>query len=294
MDKREFLRVLGAAGMAAPAAFAANKLAETDMPNQLGGVTNLDELKKVLDRGALRAAFIVAPPEMIRDVNTGQLSGISHDLAEKLCQKIGLKVQWQEEVNFANANEGLGTRYDAICFTLYRVASRARVADYAQPVFYSGTGTYCRVGDERFSQNIAAINDSAITIATLDGDMASVFARERFPKAKTLALPQGTDISQMLMNVATGKADVTFANSIFGYNFMQNNAGKLQNIMAKKPLAVFGHSFVMPKGSALKELFDVGFSELLDGGVIDDILKKYEPFPNAYLRVAPPYATLLT
>ena len=294
MDKREFLKLLGAAALGGAATHVAGKLDAPESAPSPKTPDGLDSLKRVLESGVLRAAYILVPPEMAKDQNTGNLSGICYDLTEKLAQKIDIKVDWVEEVGFGNFHEGLNNRYDALCFTFYRYARPARVVDFTQPLFYSAIGVYVRPGDTRFTNNLKAIDDPAITIATIDGEMSSVFAVDRFPRARVLSLPQNSSLGDLLLNVTSGKADVTFVNATVGHKFMANNPGKLVNISKEKPIAIFSHGFVVVKGdTGLRDLFDIGFSELLDSGVIEDILRAHEPFPGAYLRVTPPYATVL-
>ncbi len=53
---------------------------------------------------------------------------------------------------------------------------------------------------------------------------------------------------------------------------------------------MFGNSLVIKLGDIeLKEFLDVALKELLYSGAIDRILRKYEPAPNAFPRVAKPY-----
>jgi len=44
-----------------------------------------------------------------------------------------------------------------------------------------------------------------------------------FPDATLISFPNTVDLSQLLLEVASGKEDITFAEPIFAYEYMQNN-----------------------------------------------------------------------
>lgn len=288
MDKRDFIKALGAIGLGGAVAHAA-----------LGGQSNStvasyisqhqQDYEAILQRGSIRAGYIVLPPEFQKDPATGQLSGIAHDIAQMVADKLKLTIEWVEETSFATLSQGLGVRFDALFFTLYRSTAFGRAVDFTQAFFYSGHSAYARADDARFS-SVEGINSADVTISTKDGDISGLLASQRFPKAKQLSLPSSAEHSQMLHDVITGKADVALINTIAADKFLTLHPGKLRNITADEPLAVHGHAFVVAKGqSFLRELFDLALEELSQSGAIDVVLKQYEPFAGAYLRNASPF-----
>ena len=290
MDKRDFIKSIGMLGLAGAVA---HSVAENTVP--AGALDdyiskNQKAFDEILTKGKIRAAYIILPPEFDKNPVTGTLTGIAHDIAEAAAKKLNLMIDWTEETSFATMHEGLGTRFDALFFTLYRNANFGRVVDYTRAFFFSSTSIYVRANDTRFDADINAINSPAITISTKDGDMSPVLAAQRFPNAKQLSLPNSAEHSQMLQDVIQKKADVAMVNTIAADKFLEQSPGSLKNITAQEPLAVFGHAFVVAKGQTLlRDLLDLALEELQHSGAIDQILKAYEPFPNAYRRVASPY-----
>src|SRR6185369_13046620 len=111
-----------------------------------------------------------------------------------------------------------------------------------------------------------------------------------FPNAKKLSLPQMADVSELLLSVGTGKADVTFAEPLFAYNFVKKNPKSIQNISANKPVRILPNVFMFNAGEEkFKAMLNTTLDEMINSGDVDKILAKYEPFPKAYLRVALPY-----
>lgn len=291
MDKRDFIKTLGALGLggAVAHAFAGSTGTET-VSSYIS--KHQQDYQAILDKGVIRAGYIVLPPEFQKDATTGKLSGIAFDIATMVAEKLNLRIDWVEETSFATMSEGLGRRFDALFFTLYRSTSFGRAVDFTQAFFYSGHSAYARIDDTRFDHSVEAINDPGITISTKDGDIASILASQRFPKARQLALPASAEHSQMLQDVITGKADIAMVNTIAADKFLAAQPGRLKNITAKEPLAVHGHAFVVAKGQLfLRELLDLALEELAHSGAIARILAAYEPYPDAYLRAAAPYKT---
>lgn len=253
--------------------------------------SNQDLLAKVLDKGEIRAGYVVYPPAFIKDPNTGQLSGIFHDALEEAGKNLGLKINWVEEVGWGTMIEGLNAgRYDIIASGIWPNSARAKNADFTIPLFYSAVGVYTRAGDSRFS-DLNRINRQDITIATIDGEMSSFIAKATFPNAKTISLPQDTQVSQLLLNVKTGKADVTFVEAAIAEEFLANNLGSVQNIVPNNPIRSFGNTMVVPKNQdGFKSMMNTALEELFNNGVVDTIVEKYEKYPGSFYPVAKPYS----
>ncbi|TAH37990.1 MAG: amino acid ABC transporter substrate-binding protein [Alphaproteobacteria bacterium] len=254
----------------------------------IGGVTGLERVQQTK---TLRCGYIVLPPEFNKDPNTGKFAGFSYDATEEAARRLGWKVDWKEEVNFATMSEGFKTnRYDALCFSLYRYSPMAAIFDYSIPLFYTGTYIYARANDSRFDNNIAAINNENITIATIDGEMSQFIARDDFSKAKVYSMPQGTDLTQMMLAVETGKADITFNNTAAAQPYILANPGKIHNVAPNSPIRLFSHGFAFKKGdAALVSTMNTVFEEMINDGTIDKILTAHEKIPGTFLRPAKPY-----
>ena len=238
----------------------------------------------------LRCGYILLPPEFAKDPNTGAFSGMVYDVTQEIGKRLGLKIEWTEEVNFQSAIAGLqSSRYDAVCFSYYRYSQALMAADFSAPLFYSGTSVFVRADDHRFDKSLTGINSPDVKIATIDGEMSQFIAADDYPKAKTVSMPQLTDLSQMMKNVETKKADVAFVNSVVAAGYLKANPGKLRNVTAA-PIRLFSHGMVFAKGQYdLVRMIDLTIAEMHDHGVIDKILDKYDPSRKSYLRVARPY-----
>jgi ABC-type amino acid transport substrate-binding protein len=256
----------------------------------ISGPTGDNLLDTVLRKGEIRAGYVVYPPSLIKDPNTGQLSGIFYDALEEMGKNLGLKINWVEEVGWGTMIEGLKAgRYDIIVTGLWPNSARAKNVDFTSPLYYSAIGVYVRADENRFA-DLNRINAQNVTIATIDGEMSSFIAQSTFPNAKTLSLPQDTQVAQLLLNITTRKADVTFVETAIAEEFLANNPSSIKNIAKGRPVRYFGNTMAVPKNQdGFKAMINTAIDELFYAGKVSELIKKYEKYPGSFYPVAQPY-----
>ncbi len=261
---------------------------------QFTGGEKLQVSESVFDRvmrtKTLRCGYFLEAPLTIKDSNSDELSGIVVDLTEKLAKDWGVEVEWAEEINASTMIEGLNTnRYDMLCASIWQITSRTAHIDHSIPYIYTPIGAYTRIDDNRFDGDLAKVNDKKNKIVGIDGDGAFILAKKRFPNAEITLLPQFSNHSEMLMNVADGKADIAFSIlPIFeGYN--KNNPNRLKNITKDEPFYAMGNSFAFKRGEfALKSMVDTSIDTYIQSGELDDIINKWDE-KNQLYKVGKPY-----
>ncbi len=246
---------------------------------------------RVIRTGKIRCAYVICPPACLKDPNSGKLSGAGIDAIELVAKKLGLAVEFPEEVAWGTALEGLQTdRYDMIATPFWTNADRAKLADFAKPLCYNPIFAYVKKGNNRFKGHVEELNSIRIRIATIDGDTSQVIADADFPQAKRLAMPQTTDYAQLLLSVATRKADVTFADPVGAYWFDKNNPDAIEVLDVKRPVRVFPTCWMFRRGEfEFKAMLNTVLDEVINSGAMDKIIDKYLPAPNLLYRVAQPY-----
>lgn len=246
---------------------------------------------RVMQSGKIRCAYVLYSTFSIKDPNTGKLSGLGTDALELVAKNLGLKIEYTEEVGWGTMIEGLQQgRYDIVNCPVWTNSNRARLVDFSDPLCFSPIFAYVKAGDKRFVDNLKAINSDKIKIATIDGGTVEVIARSDFPKARKESLPQLSDVSQMLLTVTTGKADVVFTEPAVAALFLKHNPGELVNIDPTNPVRVFSNCWMFNRGEMeFKDMLNTALSEAMNSGAVEKIIRKYEPAPNAIYRVATPY-----
>lgn len=247
---------------------------------------------RVVSSGTIRACYVVYPPASIKDPNTGKLSGVFVETLNKAAENMGLKVDWNTEVGWGDMIEALNSsKCDIIGSPAWSNSTRGKSAEFSQSVYYSAINAYVRASDNRFNGDITVANNASYKLATIDGETSQLIASRQFPKAQTLQLPQLTDVSQMLLNVVDGKADMAFLEPTVANAYLKNNPGKVKNVSIDKPVVIYGNVMLIKKGEfTFKSAIDNAIVELLNNGYVDGIINNYEKdYPGGFYRVAVPY-----
>jgi len=247
--------------------------------------------ERVMQSGTIRCGYLIFPPYCTKDPNTGKFSGIFVDVLEEAGKNLGLKIDWTEEIGCGTMIAGLeSNRYDLIPTGIWPNAHRGKHASFTTPLFYNVLGVYVRANDNRFTNNLKAIDSPSNIISTIDGYLNQDIGTKRFPHAHQLAHPEMCDSSQVFLDVVSKKADVTFNDPSLAAIFLKNNPGTIKNIAENKPICICANTMMFKIGEpAFKSMLDTALTELLNTGYVDAVLNKYEPKPGVYYRLAPPY-----
>ena len=245
---------------------------------------------RVMRTRTLRCGYVVYPPAMIKDLNTGAFSGIIYDITELMGKRANLKIEWTEEVSFGTMIEGLKVgRYDALCINGWNSGGYASLISQTIPLYYSALDAYTWAGNARFDNNLALANDPSVHISTIDGTGTKIIADQNFPKATQLTMPQMTDYVTALVNVADKKADLTFVERHLAFDFMKKNPAKIQKVKKDTPIRYYANGFNVDIGEY--KLLNMTLEEMLGAGDIDAILDRYrKDDPSSLLSIAKPFA----
>lgn len=243
--------------------------------------------QRTLETATLRAGYITYPPSFNTDPNTGELSGISHDILQQAAANLDLKVDFVEEVAWGSMIEAVRSgRVDIIATGIWPTAARGKSADFVEPIFYSPVIAYVRVDDTRFDGNLSAADSQLVKIAVLDGEMAATIATSDFPNAQQVSLTQINQVSQLLLDVASKKADITFVEPATALAYMDKNPGTIKAVEGVPAVRAFPTAFLLSKDAPkLKSMMDIAVSELIRNGDVDRIIDEYEEFDGSFIRV---------
>jgi len=261
--------------------------------NKNGVITTKESTyERVLRTQEIRCAYAPNPPTLIKDPNTGTLSGIFYDVMTEAGRRLSLKINWVEEVGYGVIAEGFATdRYDAFCTTVWPTAERSRAASFTIPIYYSPVGIMVRADDHRFDNDYLKLDDPAIRLSVRDGDISDSFAQAAFPRAKRIGVSELSDTVQQLDEVAHGKADATITEPALLFRYLEANPGTLINIAERQPLRVSPNTIMIkPNDYQFKVMLDVTLQELLNSGFINKTLAKYQKGP-VFMPIALPYRT---
>lgn len=246
---------------------------------------------KILDTKKIRVGYISYPPSFIKDPNTGKFSGIFHEVLQKIGEKLDLKIEYTEEVGWGTMIEAVNSgRVDLVCTGVWPTTERGKHVDFTSALYYSTVRAYTHHNNTKFDSNLEAINNSSVKISTIDGEMTSIITQIDFPNAKEVSLTQMSDVSQVMLEVATGKADVTFVEPAIALEYISKNPGKIKEVINVPPLRIFPNTMIVGKGQvALLSTINIGINELANNGFIDKVIAKYEKYPGSFQKRALPF-----
>ncbi len=248
--------------------------------------------ERVIDRGTIRCGYALWPPHVLaKDPNSGEISGISHDIIEEIAVRTNLKIEWVEETGWGNWVEGINNnRFDVFCSGAWQDSARARDISWTVPYMFSALYLYTRADDTRFDEPDVDLNNENITLSTTDGMMSATVANLFFPKAKQVALPQLTDSGQQLLAVVNGKADAVFEEPSTVKSFAKTNGDVLKIAAGGKPYNIFPTTFGVKMGEYnLLSMLNSTLTEMKNQGVIEKIIRDYEEDPTVFLLPNKPY-----
>lgn len=240
--------------------------------------STLSGLERVAKTRTLRAAFINYPPSFIIDPNSKEKSGIMHEVIAAAAQALGLKLDYVEETTWATMIDTLNSgRADIVASGIWPSSARALRADFSRAVYYSPVYAYVKAGDKRFDGDLSRANNQKIRLAAIDGELSSIVANSDFPEASVVSLPQQTDVSQLLLQLSSGKADITFVEPAIAEEYLAKNPGSLKRVENVAAVRIFPNTFLFRKGDVgLRDAINVAIVELENSGAVQRMIQKYD------------------
>ena len=245
---------------------------------------------RVVNSQTLNCGYVPYYPAMLKNEQTGVYEGYDVDVMNALAQRMGLKLNWATESSWMTvATDMENGKFDMFCNTYWTNPKTAQHVLYSRPVYYQPLFVIARADDTRFDADLGRINSPDIKVAVLDGDAPVAIVEERFPKAQLHSLSHNLPFSQVLVEVADKKADVTISdtNNLGGY--LAQNPGKLKVVRVQEPVRIFPVSFLFgPDDHQLKNAVDNALHQMILEGSLDKILDKYEQNAHAVYRAQVP------
>ena len=241
------------------------------------GLFLIDQNNDSIEDNTLHLGYIIYPPLLEKDANTGQLQGVSYDIIETVAEKIEIETEWTEEVGWGTSLEGLKTnRYDVLGTQMWPNAEREKVVSFSIAPMDSVIYGYVKKGDTRFNNDLSVLNSNQYKITSLDGEMAMFIAQEDYPNAQLVALPQLSSYADVFLNIVQDKADITFAEPSAAEDFLESHPNSLDRVSGE-PVRSFGNSFAFNMEDVeLIAKWNKAVQELIDDGEIQRILEKHD------------------
>lgn len=247
---------------------------------------------RVMKTGVLRCGYAVWDPGVMKDPNTGKMTGLFVDLVEEMARMSRIKVEWTAEVDWGQIPEALRSgKVDAFCNGMAADGGRAKNLAYTVPMTYWSFGVVARADDVRFPikrpVTIADLNKAEYSTAYTEGDVLETIKQTELPLVTGVPLPLLGTPADNLMYVKTKKTDFVVFPIIIMQSYEKANGTKdFRFLKMQEPLRVYGNVIAVDiHDSALKSFLDASLLELIQSSSYGRILAPYEKeYPGAFMR----------
>jgi ABC-type amino acid transport substrate-binding protein len=277
--------------LSAAVAFATVKYVGAD--KALAPAVQESAFDRVMRTKTLRCSYVIYEPYFMIDPNSHEKSGIFYEATGLIAQKLGLKVEWTNETNYATLEADLqGGKADMFCGGLWEDTQKANFVQYSTALSYAPVFAYVRVSPQTDGlTKLEDIKAGNLKIVFMDGEMSHLIYQRLFSSNPFLSLASMNDESVIVENIASGKADATFIEPAVANAYLAKNPGKFRALNAI-PIQTFANTYGVVRGEQqLIDLFNVAIHSGLNSGEIQAITKKYMHSPEEILMPLPPYQT---
>jgi len=166
-------------------------------------------LDRITKEKVLRVGYIVYPPAVVKDPQTGELSGEFVDIARYIADEIGARLEFHE-TSWSTFVAGLQAgQYDISIAPTYAKVSRAASVHFSEPIAYLGNSAVVLKNNSSLSgvKTAQEFDHKGLRVAVVQGEAAHEFATTHFKNAQVIVL-SGSDLSAPCIAVISGQADV--------------------------------------------------------------------------------------
>jgi polar amino acid transport system substrate-binding protein len=180
-----------------------------------------------------------APSSAIRDANTGELTGVAHDLGKELARRLNVPFEPVLYRRSAEVIAALKTGdIDAAFVTL--TAARAKEIDFSSPYLQIEKGALVP-GDTR-AKTLADIDQPGMRVAVLGGGTADITLSSEF---RTAAIVRALSVDDGIDLLRAGKADAFVSQKTILFEMSRRLA---RSRVLDGRLGVELHAIAIPKG----------------------------------------------
>ena len=171
----------------------------------------IDTLATIRQRGVLRVGVAAVEPMVMRDAD-GKLSGFSIDLATRLAEDLGVRVEFFETSWSQVIADLLDRHFDVIASGLWITPDRALVVNFSDPTSIEGIHLVANKALTAGMTTRDAYNRADVRLSVYPGTLQAGVASRLFPKATLVPVePDDHELTTVLAGKAHAAIVATFA-----------------------------------------------------------------------------------
>lgn len=234
-------------------------------------------LEKIRIEHVIDVCYAEYRPAVIKDPNTGNLTGHSIDTIEYIAEKIGATIRYHE-TTWGGAVADVATQRCDVMLTYFNQIERSFSIAFTDPMIYVGNSALINADAEEFKSytDILQFDKEGITIAVANGEAGHNFVKENFKHAEIIVIDvEAGDLLKFLSLVQTGRADVGIADSV-SISLYQREHSETTDLFASNPFSINPTAFGVRQD-------DIMFLNFLNDALLTmEVKGKIEEFEQKY------------
>lgn len=236
---------------------------------------------RVMKTKTIRCGYLPYEPFLIKDINSGKMSGFTVEYLEAVAQRNGLKIEWTGEVNIDQVAPALESgRFDSFCVPATPDNTWEKVFEFSAELGALPYYVYVAKDSSLTEEQLKTAK-----FVVIDGFALTGITSENFPQAQLLSLPQTTSPADMYNQLRFGKAQAHVNEGISAMNYMKNNPNVIRRY-SDTPLAAVRMFLISRKGDKqmsdfLDKTFDSNSPENLS--LMEGLKEKYGIAKDTFL-----------
>ena len=224
----------------------------------------------------MRFAFLQEPPFCFTD-ETGQVRGCDVELAQAVCEKLGIKDFEPVEAEFAELLPGLNAGRWDMTTGLFVSAERERIVDFTRPIWSLSDGLLVRKGNPcglAGYRSIAADPDARLGVITDQIQHKTALENGVPPERISLFTTQAEAVEALAGGAVDAYASVAMAHR--GYLTRWPDAPlEVVDVPAMEKEPAFGAFALAKSNDDLRRRIDLCLSDLLGGAWHRAMMERY-------------------
>ena len=231
---------------------------------------------RIVTEGKMTVCYVPWPPLIIKEPNTGALSGFIIDIWNEVAADAHLETAYVEST-WGGFTADLKTgKCDAGVAGFYPTIGRSASVAFTEPFLYAGNGAAGRAGDGRFT-TLGDLNRKGIRVAVVQGEYGHIYAEKYLPDATLVILEKSADLTMPLVSVSSGQADVGLSTTNVIEAYVEQHP-EVQELFGGAPYSTTPVAWAVRTGDQeLLNFLNNALGYLAATGAIEQSVQRYHP-----------------
>ncbi len=232
-------------------------------------------LEKIQKTSKMDVCYAVYPPAVIKNPESGELSGHDIDAIELIASRINAKVSYHEQT-FGNMAAALQSGKCDLTTSYFAQIPRASSVAFTKPLFYVGDSALAQKGDIRFT-SVEDVDKKGIKIAVATGESGHNYVKENFKNAEIIAIDvESSDLSRFLLEVTSGRVDIGIADANTIGRFAKTHP-ETEDVFAGNPFNLNPNNYAVRQGDLdFLNFMNTALDYLMTSGEFEEFEEKYD------------------